>query len=115
MTKPILSLTQNARKHLQKLLTKESARYVRLDLRTRGCTGLSYTMRYTNRRDKHEELWEQDGVRILFSPKTLMRVIGTTIDYETNPLRSEFVFHNPNSKATCGCGESFTTENNSQL
>jgi iron-sulfur cluster assembly protein len=32
---------------------------------------------------------------------------GTTLDYDTELLTKGFVFHNPNAKATCGCGSSF--------
>jgi iron-sulfur cluster assembly accessory protein len=46
---------------------------------------------------------------VLISPQAVMSVIGTEMDYVDDKLSSEFVFHNPNATATCGCGESFTT------
>ena len=49
------------------------------------------------------------GVRVYIEPKALMHIIGTTMDYVEDELSSEFVFHNPNAEAACGCGESFTT------
>ena len=49
------------------------------------------------------------GVREYIEPKALMHIIGTTMDYVEDELSSEFVFHNPNAEAACGCGESFTT------
>lgn len=108
--KAVLTLSQRAVKQLQKLvqLQKENQEYIRLDLRKRGCNGLSYTMNYTNIIKKYDELIQQDGINILISPNVLMQVIGTRMDYETNRMKSEFVFHNPNSKGECGCGESFT-------
>jgi iron-sulfur cluster assembly accessory protein len=48
---------------------------------------------------------------VLISPQAVMSVIGTEMDYIDDKLSSEFVFHNPNATATCGCGESFTTGN----
>jgi iron-sulfur cluster assembly protein len=48
-------------------------------------------------------------VKILVDAKALMFVVGTTMDYVEDDLRAEFVFQNPNAKALCGCGESFTT------
>lgn len=50
------------------------------------------------------------GVRVYVEPKALMHIIGTTMDYVQDELSSEFVFHNPNAEAACGCGESFTTK-----
>ncbi|MFA5123849.1 HesB/IscA family protein, partial [Zavarzinia sp.] len=40
-------------------------------------------------------------------PKAVMFLIGTKMDFETDKLKSGFVFINPNEKARCGCGESF--------
>lgn len=108
--KAVLTLSQRAVKQLQKLIQKENQEYIRLDLRKRGCSGLSYVMNYTNTVKPYDELVQQNGVNIVISPNVLMHVIGTRMDYETNRMRSEFVFHNPNSKGECGCGESFTTK-----
>lgn len=47
------------------------------------------------------------GVHILIDPKASLHVVGTTMDYVEDDLAAEFVFHNPNAKGTCGCGESF--------
>ncbi|CAO2185242.1 unnamed protein product, partial [Urochloa humidicola] len=58
---------------------------------------------------KFDELVEEKGVKVLIDPKALMHVIGTKMDYVDDPLKSEFVFINPNSKGECGCGESFMT------
>lgn len=50
---------------------------------------------------------EEHGVKVFIEPKALMFLIGTEMDFVDDRLRSEFVFHNPNSKGECGCGESF--------
>lgn len=47
------------------------------------------------------------GVRVFVEPKALFHVVGTTMDFQTTPVSSEFVFENPNAKGSCGCGESF--------
>eukprot|EP00958_Prasinococcus_capsulatus_P002265 scaffold203_cov386-Prasinococcus_capsulatus_cf.AAC.27 len=56
---------------------------------------------------KFDEVVTQDGVSVIVDSKAIMYVLGTTMDYVEDRLRREFVFHNPNSKGECGCGESF--------
>jgi iron-sulfur cluster assembly protein len=38
----------------------------------------------------------------------LVYLEGTQLDYAREGLNEGFKFSNPNEKATCGCGESFT-------
>mmetsp|Transcript_28194 Transcript_28194/g.61796 ORF Transcript_28194/g.61796 Transcript_28194/m.61796 type:complete len:129 (-) Transcript_28194:275-661(-) len=106
--KAALTLSETAVDRLRNLLTKRDSEFIRLGVKKRGCNGLSYTMSYTNSKQKFDELVEQDGVRVLIDPGVLMHIIGTEMDFLTDRLRSEFVFNNPNSKGECGCGESFT-------
>ena len=48
------------------------------------------------------------GVRVFIEPKALFHIVGTTMDYVDTDIASEFVFENPNSTGSCGCGESFS-------
>lgn len=49
-------------------------------------------------------------MKVLIDAGALMHVLGTKMDYIEDKVRSEFVFINPNAAGTCGCGESFTTQ-----
>ena len=78
-------------------------------MRRRGCNGYSYVINYSKEGEvgKLDEVVEEKGVRVIVDSKALMFIVGTEMDFIDNDIKSEFVFNNPNSKGTCGCGESF--------
>ena len=109
--KQALELTESAAARIKALLERNAKPYLKIGIRSRGCNGMTYTMNYADEGDrkKFDELVDQRGVKIIIEPNALMSIIGTKMDYVSDRLRSEFVFENPNAKAECGCGESFTT------
>ncbi|KCV68300.1 hypothetical protein H696_05219 [Fonticula alba] len=108
--KAVLTLTPNAVARLRELgEARPDALSLRLGVKTRGCSGLSFTLDYVNEKEPLDTPVEQDGVSFLVSNKALMSVIGSEVDFVDDRLRSEFVFTNPNARAICGCGESFAT------
>ncbi|MEQ8966400.1 MAG: iron-sulfur cluster assembly accessory protein [Azospirillaceae bacterium] len=80
---------------------------VRVGVRTRGCSGLSYYMEYAEEQKKFEDMVEDKGVKIFIEPTATMFLLGTEMDYVEEDLGSQFVFNNPNEVDRCGCGESF--------
>ena len=105
----VLSVTDAAAARIHSLLDERGkpSAGVRLGVRARGCSGLSYTLEYADERGKFDEVVEDKGVTILVDPKAVMFVLGTEMDYVEEKLQSGFTFRNPNEKGRCGCGESF--------
>jgi iron-sulfur cluster assembly protein len=104
-----MSVTDAAAERIQALLAKRGKPSVgvRVGVRARGCSGLSYTLEYADEKGKYDEVIEAKGVTILVDPKAVMFIIGTEMDYVEEKLQSGFTFRNPNEKGRCGCGESF--------
>ena len=80
---------------------------IRIGVRTKGCSGLSYTLEFADKQEPMDEVVESQGIKLLIDPKASLFLIGTEMDYEEEKLKSGFVFKNPNEKGRCGCGESF--------
>lgn len=68
---------------------------------------MSYILDYVYEKPKFFEQVVDKGVTVYIDPGALMFVVGTEMDFIEDEIRSEFVFQNPNSKGSCGCGESF--------
>ena len=80
---------------------------IRIGVRTKGCSGMSYTLEFADAQQPMDEIVETGGVKLLIDPKASLFLIGTEMDYVEEKLKSGFVFTNPNEKGRCGCGESF--------
>ncbi|KAH3666263.1 hypothetical protein OGAPHI_004452 [Ogataea philodendri] len=105
--KAVITLTPNAIVHLKQLMQQPDPKLIRISVRNRGCSGLSYHLEYVSHPEKFDEQVEQDGVKVLIDSKALFSIIGSEMDWIDDKLSSKFVFKNPNSKGSCGCGESF--------
>ncbi|KAL2365784.1 hypothetical protein RJZ56_001239 [Blastomyces dermatitidis] len=102
-----MHITPEAIVHLRRLTDQPDPKLVRVGVKNRGCSGLSYHLEYVDKAAPFDEVVEQDGVRILIDSKALFSIIGSEMDWQEDSLASRFVFRNPNIKDECGCGESF--------
>ncbi|MEI7669818.1 MAG: iron-sulfur cluster assembly accessory protein [Pseudomonadota bacterium] len=108
MKSPIL-VTDSANNRIRALLAARNKPSigVKIGVRTKGCSGLSYTVEYADNIEKFDEVVDQGDFKILIDPKAVIFLIGTEMDYVEEKLKSGFTFRNPNEKGRCGCGESF--------
>lgn len=104
-----ISLTESAIDRVKTFLEKRGKGVgVRLGVKTTGCSGMAYTIEFADEIDDADEVFEQDGVKVLVNPKSLVYLDGTELDFAKEGLNEGFKFNNPNEKDRCGCGESFT-------
>ena len=105
---PLMRLTDAAAERLRALYeTGESGKLLRIGVKTKGCSGLSYDLSWTDEAAPTDETVTDKGVTVLVDRKASLFLIGTTMDYEVKALSAGFTFTNPNEKGRCGCGESF--------
>ncbi len=106
----VVDLTPAAVARARALLTEhgEDAAGIRLGVKTTGCSGMSYKLDFAREIGAEDTVVEKDGVKLVVEPGAIMYVLGTQIDWVEDKLGAMFVFNNPNEKARCGCGESFS-------
>lgn len=104
-----ITVTSQAASHIDRYLRKRGKGIgLRLGVRVTGCSGLAYKLEYVDEIAPDDTVYESHGVKVFVDPKSLPYLEGTELDYAREGLSEGFKFRNPNEKATCGCGESFT-------
>lgn len=104
-----ITITEAAAERVKALIAKRGkpTAGVRIGIRSKGCSGMSYTVEFADEKSPYDETVEDKGVTVFIDPKATMFILGTEMDYVEEKLKSGFVFRNPNEKGRCGCGESF--------
>ncbi len=104
-----ITLTDNAAKRVVDFLkNRGSGIGIRLSVQTTGCSGLGYNMEFVDDTNEDDIVFEDNGVKVIIDAKSFIYLDGTQVDYVKEGLNEGFEFNNPNAKAECGCGESFT-------
>lgn len=80
---------------------------IRVAVQGGGCSGLMYNLEFDSEVKPSDEVFEDKGVKILVDKRSLLYLIGTTLDFSDGLNGKGFHFVNPNATRTCGCGESF--------
>ena len=103
-------LADSAVERLKKLLTDRQtpAAGLRIAVKGGGCSGLAYSMEWSEKPRERDKIFEREGVRIFIDPKSYLYLMGTELTWEDGLMASGFKLQNPNVKSACGCGESFT-------
>jgi iron-sulfur cluster assembly protein len=101
-----ITLTENAARRVQKLLSKEDGIGLRVGLRKAGCSGMAYTFDIARELGADDQVFEHHGAKVVVDLRSLVFLDGAQLDFVKEGLKEVFKFQNPNEKSACGCGES---------
>lgn len=105
----LVRLTEAAGAKVRALVAREQqGEFLRVAITGGGCNGLSYKLKFTPEPKRGDILVRSAGVAVLVDPRTALYLKGTQLDYSNQLIAGGFKFTNPNAKASCSCGESFS-------
>jgi iron-sulfur cluster assembly protein len=108
----MIKVSDTAKQKVVTLMTEEGFNadtdYVRVGVKSGGCSGLSYELKFDHQVEETDKIFEDNSVRIVVDKKSFLYLVGTTLEYSGGLNGKGFVFNNPNAQRTCGCGESFS-------
>ena len=104
-----ITLTENAAKQIKGQLEKRGMGVgLLLGVKKAGCTGYAYQINFADEISENDSVFENHGVKVVVNHDNLKLLDGLELDYRKEGINEAFCFDNPNVKATCGCGESFS-------
>jgi iron-sulfur cluster assembly protein len=106
----MITLTSAAHSKVKEIMEQENKAdwSLRMGVRGGGCSGLNYVLGFDNNVAETDEVFEQDGIKLVCDMKSYLYLNGTEIDFTDGLQGSGFVFNNPNAQKSCGCGQSFS-------
>ena len=106
----MITVTEKAKNRIAELKQQEGQpveNHLRVSVTGGGCSGLMYNLSFDEEVKDTDEIFEDNQVKILVDKKSLLYLLGTTLDFSDGLNGKGFQFINPNASRTCGCGESF--------
>lgn len=106
----MIQISQSATEHIKELRAKEQVpdeKALRISIKQGGCSGFSYRLDFDEEKSEQDKFFNLNGIPLVVEGKSLLYIMGMTLDYEGGLNGKGFIFSNPNAKDTCGCGVSF--------
>lgn len=107
----VITVTENAKNQVLKILKSESldnTYFVRVAVKSGGCSGLKYDLDFDNVTNTDDVISESNDIKVVCDKKSVLYLIGTELDYSGGLNGKGFIFNNPQASRSCGCGESFS-------
>lgn len=108
----MIKVSDHAKEKAIQLMTEDGFNpfedFIRVGVKSGGCSGLEYVLKFDKEKTDADQIFEDNGIRIIVDKKSILYLAGTTLEYSGGLNGKGFVFNNPNANRTCGCGESFS-------
>jgi iron-sulfur cluster assembly protein len=105
----LVKLTAAAGAKVAALVAREGqGEFLRVAISGGGCNGLSYKMKFVPEPKRGDIVVRTGGAQVVVDSKSALYLKGTHLDYSGAMVAGGFKFSNPNAKASCSCGESFS-------
>ena len=108
----MIQVSDQAKSTAAQLMTEEGfdpvTDYIRVGVKSGGCSGLEYVLKFDNIKNETDQVFEDNGVKVIIEKKSILYLAGTILEYSGGLNGKGFIFNNPNASRTCGCGESFS-------
>lgn len=108
----MIKVSDHAKEKAIQLMTEDGFKpfedFIRVGVKSGGCSGLEYVLKFDNEKSDADQIFEDNGIKIIVDKKSILYLAGTTLEYSGGLNGKGFIFNNPNANRTCGCGESFS-------
>ncbi|MCS3530078.1 iron-sulfur cluster assembly accessory protein [Chryseobacterium sp. JUb7] len=108
----MIKVSDQAKAKAIQLMTEDGFKpfedYIRVGVKSGGCSGLEYVLKFDNEKTDTDQIFEDNDIKIIVDKKSILYLAGTVLEYSGGLNGKGFVFNNPNASRTCGCGESFS-------
>ena len=97
-----------ARKIGEILKAEPPGAMLRVSVEGGGCSGFQYKFDVERARADDDIVLRRDGATVLIDSVSLKFLAGSEIDFVDDLIGASFKVINPQAKASCGCGTSFS-------
>jgi iron-sulfur cluster assembly protein len=108
----MIKVSDHAKEKAIQLMTEEGFKpfedYIRVGVKSGGCSGLEYVLKFDNEKADADQVFEDNGIKIIVEKKSILYVSRNTLEYSGCLNGKAFIFNTPHANRTCGCGESFS-------
>jgi iron-sulfur cluster assembly protein len=111
-----ITITEAAHAEVKALLEQQDRDdlHLRIYVSGGGCSGLQYGMALDENIEAGDETFKIDGLPVVVDNTSLRYLIGSVVDYITTDVGGGFKIENPNAVSSCGCGSSFSAEDDAE-
>ncbi len=108
----MIYVSEKAKEQVRKLMSEQGVSeqegyFLRVSVVGGGCSGLSYKMDFDKENKEMDQVFDNEGLKVVTDLKSYLYLINTTLDFSDGLNGKGFHFSNPNATRSCGCGESF--------